>query len=97
MLLLDLERAYETVWIYGLLYKLIRFQLPGYLLFTLKAFLEGRSFTVHLNGARSPQNPPLPVFRREQYFQPPSSPFTFLIFRTHRTRYWHCMPTTRPF
>jgi hypothetical protein len=31
MLLLDLERAYDTVWIYGLLYKLIRFQLPGYL------------------------------------------------------------------
>jgi hypothetical protein len=33
--------------------QLIRFQLPGYLLFTLKAFLEGRSFIVHLNGALS--------------------------------------------
>ena len=40
-------------WIHGLLYKLIVFKLPTYLLFTLKAFLEGRSFTVHLNETSS--------------------------------------------
>jgi len=53
MVLLDLEKAYDTVWIHGLLYKLIVFKLPTYLLFTLKAFLEGRSFTVHLNETSS--------------------------------------------
>jgi len=49
MALLDLEKAQDTVWIHGLLYKLIVFKLPTYLLFILKAFLEGRSFTVHLH------------------------------------------------
>jgi len=38
-----------TVWIYGLLYKLIFLKLPTYLIFTLKAFLKGHSFTVCLN------------------------------------------------
>jgi hypothetical protein len=59
MLLLYLERAYETVWIYGLLYKLIRYQLLAYLLFIIKAFLVGCSFTVHLKGAlSSPKSTP---------------------------------------
>ena len=53
MVLLDLEKAYDTVWIHGLLYKLITFKLPAYLLLTLKAFLEGRSFTVHLDDTSS--------------------------------------------
>jgi len=59
MVLLDLEKAYDTVWIHGLLYKLIVFKLLTYLLFTLKAFLEGRSFTVHLHKmSLSPKIPP---------------------------------------
>jgi hypothetical protein len=53
MVLLDLKKAYDTVWIHGLLYKLIVFKLPTYLLYTLKVFLEGRSFTVHLNDTSS--------------------------------------------
>ena len=53
MVLLDIEKAYDTVWIYGLLYKLIVFKLPTYLLFIFKAFLEGRSFSFHLNEALS--------------------------------------------
>jgi len=55
MILLDLERAYVAVWIHGLLYKLIVFKLPTYLLFSLEAFLEGRSFTVHLH--ETPSSP----------------------------------------
>ena len=43
MVFLDLDKAYDTVWIHGLLYKLIVFQLPTYLLFILKEYLEGRS------------------------------------------------------
>jgi len=53
MVFLDLDKAYDTVWIHGLLYKLIVFQLPTYLLFIFKEYLEGRSFTVHLNEATS--------------------------------------------
>jgi hypothetical protein len=45
--LLDTEKAYATVWLNGLLFKLI-FHLPDYLLFFLKSYLEGHTFTVHL-------------------------------------------------
>ena len=53
MILLDIEKTYDTVWIFGLLYKLIIFKLPTYLLWILKAFLEVRTFTVHLSEAFS--------------------------------------------
>jgi hypothetical protein len=54
---LDIEKAYDTVWIHGLLYKLIPFKLPTILICILRAFLEGRSFTVRLNDAFSePKN-----------------------------------------
>jgi len=36
MILLDLGKAYDTVWIHGLLHKLIAFKLPTYLLFYSK-------------------------------------------------------------
>ena len=53
IVLLDIEKAYDTVWITGLLYKLILLRLPAYLLFFLKYYLEGSTFTVHLNDATS--------------------------------------------
>lgn len=56
---IGLEKAYDTVWIHGLLYKLITLKLPKYLIFILRAFLLGCSFTVHLNDATStPKNIP---------------------------------------
>jgi len=59
MVSLELEKAYDTVWFHGLLYKLITLKLPNYLIFILRAFLVGRSFTVHLNDATSiPKNIP---------------------------------------
>jgi hypothetical protein len=59
MALLDLEKAYDTVWITGLLYKLIVLKVPKYLLFVLRSYLEGRTYTVHINDARStPIRPP---------------------------------------
>jgi hypothetical protein len=59
MVSLDVEKAYDTVWIYGLLYKLIFLKLPTYLFFILRAFLEGRSFSVRLNdGFTTPRNTP---------------------------------------
>jgi len=48
MVSLDIEKAYDTVWIDGLLYKLISFKVPTYLIYILKAFLTDRSFIVRL-------------------------------------------------
>jgi len=59
IVLLDLEKANDTVWIHGLLYKLITLKLPKYLIFILRAFLVGCSFTVCLNDSTStPKNIP---------------------------------------
>ena len=59
MALLDLEKAYDTIWIISLLYKLIVLKVPEYLLFVLRSYLEGRIYTVHINDARStPISPP---------------------------------------
>jgi hypothetical protein len=56
---LDLEKAHDTVWITGLLYKLIVLKVPKYLLFVLRSYLEGRTYTVHINDAHStPIRPP---------------------------------------
>jgi len=41
------------VCIIGLLYKLIDLKVPKYLLFVLRSYLEGRTYTVHINDARS--------------------------------------------
>jgi hypothetical protein len=43
MVSLDIENAYDTVWIYRLLYKLISLKLPTYLIFILRAFLLSSS------------------------------------------------------
>jgi len=53
MVLLDIEKAYDTVRLNGLLFKLIALHLPDYLLFFLKCYLEGRTYTVHLNDTTS--------------------------------------------
>jgi hypothetical protein len=57
MVSLDIEKAYDTVWINGLLYKLMSFKPPTYLIFILKAFLTDRSFTVRLTDAFSIPKP----------------------------------------
>ena len=51
--ILYLEKAYDTVWITGLLYKLTVLKVPEYRLFVLRSYLEGRTYTVHINDARS--------------------------------------------
>jgi len=55
--ILDIEEAYDTVWLAGLLFKLISLHLPDYLLFFLKSYLEGRTFTAHLNDTTSTPKP----------------------------------------
>jgi hypothetical protein len=53
MVLLDTGKAYDTVWLNGLVFKFIPLHLPDYLLFFLKCYFEGRIFTVHLNDSTS--------------------------------------------
>jgi hypothetical protein len=53
MVLLDIEKAYDTVRLNGLLFKLISLYLPDYLLLFLQSYLEGRTYTVHPNDTKS--------------------------------------------
>jgi hypothetical protein len=41
---LDLAKAFNTVWIEGLLYKLTILNLPSYLVHTISSYLRGRTF-----------------------------------------------------
>jgi hypothetical protein len=56
---LDLEKAYDTVWIKDLLFKLITFKFPTYLLTFLHSYLMHRSFSVELSGSSSPTKYPM--------------------------------------
>ena len=53
MVLLDLEKAYDTIWTRGLLRKLINYNFPAYLIAFLQSYLTGRTFTVVVDGASS--------------------------------------------
>jgi hypothetical protein len=55
LVLLDLEKAYDTVWVSGLLNKLIQYKFPGYLLHFLKSYLTDRTFAVTVAGFLSTQ------------------------------------------
>jgi len=48
MALLDLEKAYDTVWTKGMLYKLIALKIPKYLLLFLRSYLINRTYTVQI-------------------------------------------------
>jgi hypothetical protein len=58
LITLDLEKAYDTVWIKGLLFKLINFKFPAYLIHFLHSYLSHRSFSVALSGISSPTKHP---------------------------------------
>lgn len=53
MVLLDIEKAYDTVWHDGLIYKLNSFDCPFYLTKMLHSFLANRSFFVSVNNYSS--------------------------------------------
>jgi hypothetical protein len=52
MALLDLEKAYDTFWITGLLYKLIVLKVPEYLLFVLRCPLHSHKPSSRANSRR---------------------------------------------
>jgi len=57
MILLGIEKAYDTVWLNGPLFQLSSLHMPDYLLFFLKSYLGGRTYTVHLNNSTSTPKP----------------------------------------
>lgn len=53
MLLLDIEKAFDSVWHKGLVYKLMKFAVPDYLCKLIKSFLSERKFKTSVNGSIS--------------------------------------------
>lgn len=53
LILLDIEKAFDSVWHNGLIYKLNAYGAPIYLLKLIKSFVSDRSFMVSLNGSHS--------------------------------------------
>lgn len=53
MILLDIEKAFDSIWHDGLIYKLIKMKLPIYLIRIINSFIRKRQFAVHINDATS--------------------------------------------
>ena len=53
LILLDVEKAFDTVWHNGLIYKLMRPNMPRYLWKIIADFLNDRTFVVEVNNALS--------------------------------------------
>ncbi|GBM68143.1 putative RNA-directed DNA polymerase from transposon BS [Araneus ventricosus] len=50
---LDVQKAFDRVWIQGLIHKLIRYKTPPHLLQLLKSYLEERKFAVKIGNSIS--------------------------------------------
>jgi hypothetical protein len=53
LIALDLEKAYDTIWIKGLLFKLIQYKYPTYIVKFILSYLTHRAFTVTISGISS--------------------------------------------
>lgn len=53
IVLLDIEKAFDSIWHDGLIYKLIKMKLPRYLIRIIQAFITKRKFAVHVNASVS--------------------------------------------
>lgn len=49
LILLDVEKAFDSVWHHGLVFKLLNFKFPLYLVRLVNNFLTNRKFCVHFN------------------------------------------------
>lgn len=52
---LDVQKAYDTVWFYGLIFKLIHYKFPDSIIHLIASYLQDRSFQVKIDGALSTQ------------------------------------------
>jgi hypothetical protein len=50
---LDVAKAFSTVWVDGLLYKLTLLNFPSYIVHTIASYLRGRTFDVSFETATS--------------------------------------------
>lgn len=57
VLFLDIEKAFDSIWHAGLIYKLYKMEFPLYLVKLIKSFLENRHFVVDVQGGRSIEKP----------------------------------------
>lgn len=53
IIFLDIEKAFDSVWHNGLIFKLHKMQCPSYLVKLIKSFLSNRSFIVEIEGEQS--------------------------------------------
>lgn len=53
MLLLDIEKAFDRVWVHGLLYKMIKLKLPIFIIKLISSYLTNRTFKVKLDNSFS--------------------------------------------
>lgn len=49
VVLLDIEKAFDSVWHDGLIHKLIKMKIPSYLIRLINAFIRNRHFSVYVN------------------------------------------------
>lgn len=54
---LDIEKAFDSIWHAGLIYKLLELKFPLTLCKIISSFLTNRSFAVHINDAKSNTHP----------------------------------------
>lgn len=53
MFLLDIEKAFDTVWHAGLLHKLVKLELPISMVKLIQSYLRNRKFMVHIGNVKS--------------------------------------------
>lgn len=53
VVLLDIAKAFDSIWHDGLIYKLIKMKIPTFLIRMLNAFIRNRYFEVHINNSIS--------------------------------------------
>lgn len=53
MLLLDIEKAFDTVWVEGLIYKMIKLKLPPFLIKLIYSYLTNRTYQVKIHNTLS--------------------------------------------
>lgn len=53
---LDIEKAFDSVWHKGIIYKLIKCQTPHYITKIIRSYLSDRTFSVHIGSEKSKQH-----------------------------------------